>query len=64
MVAAREYNQKTGEQVGVVYGAVTTGNVWKFLRLDDAKATIDIHEYYIVDLARIMGIFVHIIQSA
>lgn len=62
MVAAQEYNRKSAAPVGTVYGAVTTGSAWKFMQLRQAEVTIDIHEYYIVDLGRIMGILVHIIQ--
>ena len=64
MAAAQEFNRKSGAAVGTVYGAVTTGSAWKFLRLRETEVTIDVHEYYIVDLARIMGILAHIILSA
>lgn len=64
MVAAQEYNQKTGTPIGAVYGVVTTGSAWKFLQLRDAEVTVDVHEYYIIDLGRIMGIFAHIIRTS
>jgi hypothetical protein len=64
MVAAQEYNNRAGTPVEAVYGAVTTGSAWKFLQLRASEVTVDIHEYYIVDLGRIMGILTHIIQSA
>jgi hypothetical protein len=63
MAAAQEFNQKAGTTGAAVYGAVTTGSAWRFLRLLETEATIDLHEYYIVDLARIIGILGHIIQN-
>ena len=63
MAAAQEFNQKSGSATGAVYGAVTTGSAWKFLRLRQTEVTVDLHEYYIVDLARIMGILGHILQN-
>ena len=63
MVAASEFNRKAGSAEGAVYGVVTTGSAWKFLRLRSSEVTIDIREYYIVDLKKIMGIFAHVIQT-
>jgi hypothetical protein len=64
MVAAQEYNQKAGTSVGAVYGVVTTGSAWKFLRLRESEVTVDIHEYYIVDPGKILGILSHILRTA
>jgi hypothetical protein len=33
MVAAQLFNQERHNAIEMVYGVVTTGNVWKFLRL-------------------------------
>ena len=38
-------------------GAVTTGEIWKFLKLVGAVAAIDLSDYYIVrDVPTILGI--------
>lgn len=63
MVAASEFNRTAGSPAGAVYGVVTTGSAWKFLRLRSPEVTIDIREYYIVDLKKIMGIFGDILQN-
>jgi hypothetical protein len=47
---------KKGNQIPVIYGAVTTGNIGKFLKLDQNKVWIDITEYLINHLGRILGI--------
>jgi hypothetical protein len=64
MVAAREYNLKSDAAIAVVYGAVTTGSAWKFLQLRQNDVIVDIHEYYIVDVAKIMGVLASMVQGA
>ena len=46
-----------------MYGVVSTGTAWKFLTLEANVVTIDIPEYYIDNLPKIMGILKHIVLS-
>ncbi|MBP0012452.1 MAG: hypothetical protein J7545_01545 [Roseofilum sp. SBFL] len=55
MVAAREFNAATNN-IGLILGAVTTGTLWKFLTLNGQVAAIDLDEYYIKEIAKILGI--------
>jgi hypothetical protein len=64
MVAAREFNAKASSTVTVVHGAVTTGSAWKFLRLAGSNLTLDVEEYFIAELGRIMGILACVIKGA
>lgn len=59
MVAAHVLNQSAA----VVFGAVSTGTLWKFLRLTGTEATIDIVEYRIDDPGKLLGILSHIVAS-
>lgn len=63
MVAAREFNAKSSTAVSAVYGVVTTGSAWKFLRLTGADLTLDVEQYFIAELGRIMGILTHILKA-
>lgn len=63
MVAAEIYNQQDGKDVSFVYGAVTTGHVWKFLKLEKNVVFIDVENYYIKDSRKIIGILVEMIKS-
>lgn len=63
MVAAREFNAKSSTGVTVIHGVVTTGSAWKFLRLMGSDLTFDRPEYYITELARIMGILTRILRD-
>ena len=57
MIAAQIFNEGEGNAVEVIYGAVTTGEIWKFLKLVGAVASIDLSDYYIVrDVPKILGI--------
>ncbi|MEM9212987.1 MAG: hypothetical protein AAGD25_01290 [Cyanobacteria bacterium P01_F01_bin.150] len=56
MVAAQRFNQKDGKVVEAIYGVVTTGTNWKFLRLIQNTVEIDQVEYFINQLDQILGI--------
>ena len=62
MVAAQLVNQAAAVSVRSVYGAVTTGSAWKFLRLQDEKLTLDLHEYRLEGLDKILGILWNIVE--
>ncbi|TVQ12707.1 MAG: hypothetical protein EA368_03435 [Leptolyngbya sp. DLM2.Bin27] len=56
MVAAMLFNQRSGNEVTTIYGAVTTGTNWKFITLTDAQVAIDLDEYYINQIDKILAI--------
>ncbi|MEM8641785.1 MAG: hypothetical protein AAGG51_23655 [Cyanobacteria bacterium P01_G01_bin.54] len=62
MIAAGLFNAQHGSPINQVYGIVTTGSIWKFLKLEGTTLYIDIKEYYIEQLGKIMGILRHIIR--
>ena len=62
MIAARMLNAETHQQIPAVYGCVTTGEVWQFLRLDGSIAIIDRSRFYIDNVAGVLGMFQTIIS--
>jgi len=62
MIASGMFNEQKGNQIKTMYGIVTTGSNWRFLKLDDSLY-IDVKEYYIEQLGKIMGIMLQIINS-
>jgi hypothetical protein len=56
MVAAQLFNQRNGEAIKSIYGAVTTGTDWKFLKLTDKTVWIDKRDYFINEVSQILGI--------
>jgi len=64
MFAAQLFNQQHGTPVAVIHGVVTTGSIWKFLRLKDDELTIDLPEYFLDISKRSRGILKTIIESS
>jgi hypothetical protein len=63
MVAAGLLNQSSPPPP-TVFGVVTTGSTWKFLHLQGSVVTLDLPEYYVDNLGKIMGVLGHMIQTA
>lgn len=56
MVAAQLYNDRKQNMLESIYGCVTTGTNWKFLKLHGKDFYIDQEEYYIDTPEKISGI--------
>jgi hypothetical protein len=64
MVAARVFSERAGSGGGPVFGCVTSGNVWRFLRLAGDDLHIDQKEYYLTTQAdQIVGILFHVLRG-
>ena len=59
MVAAQRFNAQAGTPMDPIYGCVTTGSVWKFLRLSGVQLDIDLDEYTIHQPDRILGVLLY-----
>lgn len=64
MYAAKLYNEKENRLLPCIYGAVTTGDEWKFLKLAEDTVFIDKPSYYISSIGKIMGILAHMLGKA
>ncbi len=64
MLAAQRFNQRRGLPLPSVYGVVTTGSLWKFMRLRDTTIIVDETEYHIKHVEQIVGILVFIVREA
>lgn len=60
MVAAQKYNMQHNNPVESVYGCISTGTNWKFLKIQNKELYIDTDEYYIDSPDKIMGILIKI----
>lgn len=63
MVAAQIFNQREGQPISSILGTVTSGTNWRFLRLKNEQVEIDLTEYYLSDLDKILGILAHGIKE-
>lgn len=62
MIAARMYNEREGTGFTTMYGVVTTGSIWKFLKLDGNDMVVDQPEYYLESLDKILAILLRIVE--
>ncbi|MEI6414601.1 MAG: hypothetical protein WCP34_10125 [Pseudomonadota bacterium] len=63
MRASQIFNENRGNQIETIYGVVTTGSNWKFLKLRNQTVSMDLDEYYIKELNKIMGILLGMCQK-
>lgn len=64
MVAASLFNEREGNEIKTIYGVVTTGTNWKFLKLQGQVVTVDLSEYYLNNVNKILGILASAITKA
>lgn len=63
MYAAVLFNRKHQSDVKTLYGCVTNGFEWCFLRLDGQLILIDLERYFLNDLPNILGVFQEIVAQ-
>ena len=63
MLGAQRLNADDKTPIDTVYGCVTTGETWQFLKLTANVLTIDSARYYIVELEEILGVLFAIVSQ-
>lgn len=63
MIGADLFNEKKGVNIARIYGCVTTGDEWLFMKYEDENLIIDQKKYYLSELGELLGIFQVIIDS-
>ncbi len=64
MVAAKIFNELEKDQsVNRIYGVVTTGTAWKFLKMDESNVYIDLDDYPIESPDKIIGILLEMVSQ-
>jgi hypothetical protein len=61
MIGAKLFNKRQGIEIDTIYGCVTTGEEWKFLKLEK-DLIIDEHVYFINKLPEILAVLQNIID--
>jgi len=57
MFASAIFNKRSGNNFQTIFGCVTTGENWQFLKLESNTATIDSERFYISEIENILGVF-------
>lgn len=63
LVGARLFNQNKKFPISILYGCVTTGDNWLFLKLENQTLTVDSRRYFYSELNLILGLFNQILLS-
>ena len=61
MVAAQLFNAAKGSPEMVIHGVVSTGALWRFLRLTGKRLEVDRQEYFVAELGKVMAVLTHIL---
>ncbi len=64
MVAAQIFNERKHNKIPCIYGVITTGSNWKFLRLVGKRVDIEAREHFIGNLDELFGILLDMIKTA
>jgi ABC-type uncharacterized transport system substrate-binding protein len=63
MVAAQIFNEQHHNKIPIIYGGVTSGTNWRFIKLEKNLVQIDAIEYYVSEVDKILGILLEPLRS-
>lgn len=63
MYAAQLFNEQQGNNIKSIYGIVTTGYDWLFLKLNNHILSVDNERYFLNDLPELLGCWQNIIDD-
>jgi hypothetical protein len=63
MIAAQLYNDRENTGIATIHGVVTTGSIWRFLRLEHSTVIVDMAEYYLDRLDKILAILTGMLKA-
>ncbi|MEC4818447.1 MAG: hypothetical protein SAK29_35035 [Scytonema sp. PMC 1069.18] len=63
MVAMQRFNEASAQPIKVVYGCVTSGTQWRFLKLEAQVVTIDLNDYPLPPIEQILGFLVWMVKE-
>ena len=63
MIAAQLFNELENNDIATIYGIVTSGEIWKFLQISEQNVAIDLTDYYINNIDKIIAILLSFISK-
>lgn len=63
MVAAQQFNQTNELPISTIYGVVTNGTQWRFMKLENKTVSIDLMDYPLPPVNPILGTLVWIVKE-
>ncbi len=63
MVAAQRFNEINNNSIPIIYGSVTTGTAWRFMKLEGQIVTIDVSDYPFPPVEIILSMLVWMVRE-
>ena len=63
MVAAQRFNEANNNPIPTIYGSVTSGTAWRFLKLEGQIVTIDVRDYPFPPVETILSMLVWMVRE-
>ncbi|MEG3898461.1 MULTISPECIES: hypothetical protein [unclassified Microcoleus] len=63
MVAAQRFNEAAEHPIATIYGCISSGTQWRFLKLSGTTVTIDLTDYPLLPVETILGFLVWMVQQ-
>ncbi|MDZ7960873.1 MAG: hypothetical protein RMY34_23840 [Aulosira sp. DedQUE10] len=63
MVAAQRFNEGKGQSITAIYGTVSSGTQWRFLKLEGQTVTIDFTDYPLPPIEIILSFLVWMVKA-
>ncbi|MEG3911585.1 hypothetical protein QT979_09195 [Microcoleus sp. w2-18bC1] len=63
MVAMQKFNEAKEKPISVIYGSVSNGTQWRFLKLEEKIVSIDLNDYALPPVDEILGMLVWMVRD-
>ncbi|MBD2199123.1 MULTISPECIES: hypothetical protein [Calothrix] len=63
MIAAQKFNEANNIPIKTIYGSVSSGTAWRFLKLAGQTLSIDLNDYTVPPVEKLLGMLVWMIQE-
>ncbi|MGB3509870.1 MAG: hypothetical protein WBA93_11615 [Microcoleaceae cyanobacterium] len=63
MVAAQKFNRGKNKSISTLYGVVSSGTQWRFIKLEETTVTIDLIDYPLPPVEKILDFLVWMLQT-
>jgi hypothetical protein len=63
MLAVQLFNQASGQEIKSVYGSVSSGTQWRFLKLEEKTVTVDLNDYFLPPVEQILSFLLWMLRQ-
>jgi hypothetical protein len=63
LVAAQRFNQSRQNSISTLYGIISSGTAWRFLKLEGETVTIDLTDYPLPPVEQLLGFLVWMVEE-